>query len=80
MRDARLRPLVQSSKTIMISERPSIYLEPEELRRIAKNKFNKAMATPPGRKREQMVATACAYLSLADLERWASSRALQPPR
>ena len=63
----------------MISERPSTYLKPEELRRIAKDKFDKAMAAPLGRKRQQMLASANAYLSLANVKGWTSSP-LQPPK
>jgi hypothetical protein len=64
----------------MISNRPSTYLTPEELRRIAKDKFDKAQSAAPGPKREQMLASAFAYSSLADMSLWTASHALQPPK
>ena len=64
----------------MISERPTTYLTAEELRRIAKDKFDKAETAPSGPKRERMLASAYAYLSLGDMKVWASSRDLQPPK
>jgi hypothetical protein len=64
----------------MVPERPTTYLTAEELHRIAKDKFDKAKAALPGPKREQMLASAYAYLSLADMKLWTSSRDLQPPK
>jgi hypothetical protein len=73
-----LAPLVKGD--VMIPERPNTFLEPEQLRRIAQEKFHKAMAAPTPAKREQILATACAYLSLAELKGWTSSPNLQPPQ
>jgi hypothetical protein len=42
--------------------------------------FDKAETAPSGPKREQMLASACAYLSLGDMKVWTSSRDLQPPK
>ena len=77
-RDAPLRPLLQ--RGVMIPERPNTFLEPEQLRRIAQEKFDKAMAAPTPAKREQILASAYAYLSLAEMKRWTSSPNLQPPQ
>jgi hypothetical protein len=64
----------------MIAERPNTFLEPEQLRRIAQEKFAKAVAAPTAAKREQILATAYAYLSLAEIKGWTSSPNLQPPQ
>jgi hypothetical protein len=55
-------------------------LEPEQLRRIAQEKFDKAVAARTVAKREEILATAYAYLSLAEMKRWTSSPNLQPPQ
>jgi hypothetical protein len=64
----------------MMSNRPSTYLTPEELRRIAEDKLDKAQSAPPGPKREQMLASAYAHSSLADMSLWTASHDLQPPK
>jgi hypothetical protein len=73
-----LAPLVQ--RGVMIAERPNTFLEPEQFRRIAQEKFAKAVAAPTAAKREQILATAYAYLSLAEIKGWTSSPNLQPPQ